>query len=150
MIHYALVCSKGHSFDGWFRSAADFDKQKEAKALSCPVCGTHAVDRAMMAPAIARGRERESVTTTPAGVPQKLAADPRASELIKMLRELRKAVMENAEYVGDRFAEEARRMHYGESEQRGIYGEATREEAEKLLEEGIEVHPLPVLPEDRN
>lgn len=168
MIHYALVCEHDHEFEGWFRSSADFDAQAARGILSCPVCGSAKVSRALMAPAVSTGRAAEPApetpapgpaaavapTAAPADVPAPVALapseDPRRALAIEFLRRVRETVLENATYVGDKFAEEARRIHYGEAEERGIYGEATRAEAEALEEEGIAVAVLPVLPEDRN
>jgi hypothetical protein len=147
MIRYDLICDRGHGFDSWFRDSATFDKQAKRHLVSCPVCDSHKVSKQLMAPGIPAKANKKSdeparVFTGP--------VDPRQQMLMKMMRELRKQVEQNADYVGDQFAEEARRIHYKEAEQRGIYGEATREDAEALVEEGIEVHPLPVLPEEGN
>lgn len=169
MIHYALVCEREHEFEGWFRSSADFEAQAARGILSCPVCGSSKVTRGLMAPAVSTGRTGEAAPAgeTPAPGPSVPAAvpgpagpapvaslapgeDPRRALAIEFLRRVRETVLENATYVGDKFAEEARRIHYGEAEERGIYGEATRAEAEALEEEGIAVAVLPVLPEDRN
>jgi hypothetical protein len=148
MIRYSLRCRRGHDFEGWFRSGADFEKTKTA----CPVCGSTKVEKSVMAPQVAR-TDKETLATKPAPKPEAMqlaAADPRRREMIAALKELRAKVTENADYVGDKFAEEARKIHYGETDPRGIYGQATPEEAETLAEEGIDFHPLPVLPEDRN
>lgn len=159
MIRYMLICSAEHEFESWFRSSADFEGQKTARLLTCPVCGSAQVERALMTPKIVSGRARAGEETqtapkeapAPAGVPQPMVlADPARAALIEAMAEIRKKVMETADYVGDQFAEEARKIHYGEVERHGIYGEATNEEARELLEEGIEVHALPVLPADRN
>lgn len=147
MIRYALVCGEGHEFEGWFRDSADFDKQAKAAAVACPFCGSTRIEKQIMAPAVA------GATKEPAGDPEKLrvaAPDPRRAAMVEALRQMRKAVTENADYVGDRFPEEARKIHYREVEPRGIYGEASPAEARELAEEGIEFHPLPRLPEDRN
>jgi hypothetical protein len=150
MIRYALRCRKGHAFEGWFRSSEDFASTRTA----CPVCGSTKVEKGVMAPQVARtDREAPIPMPAPAAKPvplQLAAADPRRREMIAALRELRAKVTENADYVGDKFAEEARKIHYGETDPRGIYGQATPEEAETLAEEGIDFHPLPILPEDRN
>jgi hypothetical protein len=151
MIRFALRCERDHPFEGWFRSGADFEKNGTA----CPVCGSTKVDKAIMAPQVARKDRGEhsgaSVEAVPSGDKMHLAAaDPRQKAMLAALKELRAKATENADYVGDKFAEEARKIHYKETEPRGIYGEATGEEAKALLEEGIEFHPLPVLPEDRN
>lgn len=148
MIRYALQCDQGHPFEAWFRSGADFDKGETA----CPVCGSLAVSKAVMAPQVAR-KDRGEAAPAAGAKSEKLrlaTADPRQQAMIAAIKELRRQVTENADYVGDKFAEEARKIHYEEAEKRGIYGEATGEEAKALVEEGIEVHPLPVLPEDRN
>lgn len=162
MIRYSLRCRKGHGFEAWFRSISDYDRQAADEAVACPVCGDHKTEKALMAPSIGRaGKDKGRPSTelqppasaappTPAGEKVQLAADPRQQALIQAMRELRKKIVEGADYVGDKFAEEARKIHYQETEPRGIYGEATREEAEKLAEEGVEFAPLPPVPDDRN
>ena len=148
MIRYSLRCKRGHDFEGWFRSSEDFANTK----TGCPVCGSTKVEKALMAPQVAR-TDNDMPAPKPVAKPEAMqlaAADPRRREMIAALKELRAKVTENADYVGDKFAEEARKIHYGETDPRGIYGQATREEAETLAEEGIDFHPLPVLPEDRN
>ncbi|NNF78965.1 MAG: DUF1178 family protein [Rhizobiales bacterium] len=146
MIRYDLKCAQGHGFDGWFSDSASFDKQADAGIVECPVCGTCDVQKALMAPGIPaksnKKPEAQPVMQNAAGTP--------AAELTQMIRKLRKHVEENSEYVGPRFAEEARKIHYEESEARGIYGEASLEEARELNEEGIDVQPLPLLPEEHN
>lgn len=147
MIRYDLICEKGHDFDGWFRDSAAYDQQEERGLLSCALCGSVNVQKALMAPGIpARANSKEQA-------PQKMASgpvDPRLRMMMDMMRTMRKQVEANAENVGNKFAEEARKIHYAEAEKRGIYGEATAEDARSLIEEGIEVHPMPVLPEDGN
>ncbi len=172
MIRYALECEHEHGFEAWFRSSDDFERQAEASLLTCPTCGSNAVTRALMAPAVSTSRKRAEIaaaavaaappepgageapaaSAAPAAVPPVPVTlpDPRALALAEMLRRLRRHVEENAENVGARFPEEARKIHYGETDPRGIYGEASRDEVEALLDEGIEIHALPVLPEDRN
>jgi hypothetical protein len=162
MIRYSLICNADHGFEGWFRSSADFEGQSKRGLVSCPVCGSTDVTRGLMAPAVqtSRGKaeRREPVAALPSapgeaephGRQPVMVPDPAQKELLEALRELRRKVTENADYVGDRFADEARRMHHGETEHRGIYGEATAEETRALAEEGIEFHQLPVLPEERN
>ena len=147
MIHYDLTCEKGHAFDGWFRNSAAYDEQAAKGLVSCTVCGSAKVEKQLMAPGIPVKSNRKEQG------PQKMVSapvDPRLAQLVEMVREMRKHVEENAEYVGDRFAEEARKMHYEEAEHRGIYGEASLDDAKALIEEGIAVHPLPRLPEDGN
>jgi hypothetical protein len=147
MIRYDLICEKGHSFDGWFRDSAAYDHQAASGHVACATCGSTRIEKQIMAPGIPVKSNRK------AEQPQKLMtapADPKAQALLEMMREMRRHVESNAEYVGGRFAEEARKIHYEEAEERGIYGEATPEDAKALLEEGISVHPLPQLPEDGN
>ena len=147
MIRYDLICDKGHEFDGWFRDSATYDKQERRGFVSCSVCGSSKIEKQLMAPGIPAKSNRKDE------VPQKMVAgpvDPRVAMMMKMMREMRQQVEENADYVGDKFAEEARKIHFAEAEARGIYGEATAEEATALIEEGIEVFPLPRLPEDGN
>ncbi len=149
MIHYTLVCDRDHSFEGWFRSSDDFDAQVADGLVSCPVCGSVAISRGLMAPSVQSGRARDE--REDAARRQTVMMPDRAQKMmLDAIREIRKKVTENATYVGDRFAEEARKMHYGEVEHQGIWGEATTEEASSLSEEGIEVQPLPGLPEERN
>lgn len=156
MIRYALRCKSGHDFEAWFRSGADFEA---GIGTACPMCGSKKVEKALMAPALARSAnvgevvdQSEKSETSDKSDKVKLAAapDPRMKAMREALKEIRRHVVENAEHVGDRFAEEARKMHYNEIEPRGIYGEATSEEAAALAEEGIEFQPLPRLPEDQN
>jgi hypothetical protein len=147
MIRYDLTCDKGHDFDGWFSDSAAFETQAKRGFVECTVCGSAKVKKQLMAPNIGAKSNKK------ADVPQKLAAgpvDPRTLAMMQLMREMRAHVEQNSENVGDKFAEEARKIHYGEKEERGIYGQATRDEAVSLIEEGIEVHPLPVLPEDGN
>ncbi|MGA7268517.1 MAG: DUF1178 family protein, partial [Aestuariivirga sp.] len=144
---YDLICDKGHEFDGWFRDSATYDKQARRGFVACSVCGSSKVEKQLMAPGIPTKSNRKDE------VPQRMVAgpvDPRVAMMMKMMREMRQQVEENADYVGDKFAEEARKIHFAETEARGIYGEATADEATALIEEGIEVFPLPRLPEDGN
>jgi hypothetical protein len=145
MIRYDLHCDKGHGFDGWFRDSAAFDSQRKRKLVACTQCGSVKIEKQLMAPGIPAKGNRKATANVAGGV-----MDPRAREMMSMMRELRKQVEASSEYVGDKFAEEARKIHYDEAKKRGIYGEAKLEEAEALREEGIEVHPLPKLPEDAN
>ena len=147
MIRYDLICDKDHAFDGWFRDSAAYDAQAAGGLVACSVCGSVKVEKQLMAPGIpVKSNRRERA-------PQKMVSgpvDPRLAGMIEMVREMRKHVEANAEYVGDRFAEEARKIHYEEAEHRGIYGQASVDDAKALIEEGITVHPLPRLPEDGN
>jgi hypothetical protein len=142
MIRYSLSCVSGHNFEGWFASSEAFDNQKAHGSVTCPACGSIDVDKALMAPNVTTSRKKDSM---------RLAANvPDRQEMVATLRKLRQHMTENAEYVGPKFAEEARKIHYNETDKRGIYGEASSDEASALAEEGIEFHPLPVLPEDHN
>lgn len=142
MIRYSLICDHGHEFEGWFSESADFDRQKESGFLSCPVCSSVAISKTLMAPSVATARKKEES--------QKLVFDQAQKEAFLKLKEAVAAVKANSEDVGDRFAEEARKIHYGETEARGIIGNATTDEVHSLIDEGIEVAPLPVLPDDVN
>ena len=134
MIVYNLRCGSGHEFEGWFQNSGAYEEQATSRKLVCPVCETHDVGKAPMAPAVAGTKKAATTAATP------------ADELRKMrsfMSGLRKFVQDNAEYVGPRFPEEARKIHYGETEERHIYGEASLEEAKELVEEGVDVAPLP-------
>jgi hypothetical protein len=147
MIHYDLICDQGHEFDGWFSNSAAYDTQAERGLVACTHCGSAKVQKQIMAPGIPAKSNRKS------GAPQRMAAgpiDPRMAAMMQMMRDYRKHVETHAENVGDKFAEEARKIHYNETEARGIYGNASSDDAKALIEEGIEVHPIPVLPEDGN
>lgn len=141
MIQYSLVCDSEHKFDAWFRNAEAYDAQQKKGIVTCPSCGSGNINKALMAPAVSR-KSSEKVALS--------IGHPQQDELRAALRALRNKVAAEADYVGDQFAAEARKIHDNETEARGIYGEATREEAAALLEEGIDVMPLPTMPEDRN
>jgi hypothetical protein len=179
MIKYALRCERGHAFESWFQDSASFDKQAKRGLVSCPMCDSVKVEKSIMAPQIPRkGRTAEQrageekvqriaarqkktdaasapvadaasvpATTTPSAEPLLMAQE---KELLSKLKELRDHIKANADNVGDQFPEQARKMHYGEIEHRPIYGDASPGEAKALIEEGVEVMPMPVLPEDRN
>ena len=162
MIHYNLRCDKGHAFESWFQSSSAYESQEKRKLVNCPVCGSAKVERAIMAPQIVSKKGRagaERTSTEPAAAATAEAAVPAAStpllmaqerELRAKLKELREHIVKNADNVGERFPNEARKMHYGDIEHRPIYGEASPDEARALIDEGVEVTPLPVLPDDRN
>jgi hypothetical protein len=141
MIHLALRCEHDHAFDGWFRNSEDFEKQKKRGLVACPSCGSSSVDKALMAPSVSTGRKKEKMA---------LAMNTAQKKAMAELKALTRKMRENADYVGDRFAEEARKIHFGETDPRGIYGEATAEEAKGLAEDGVEFMPLPVFPDDQN
>lgn len=151
MILFDLKCSQGHRFEGWFRNGAAYEAQAAAHAITCPLCGDSKVEKAPMAPAIARSGRARDTEAAPAPVPAPAPSPPDAvtqaqAEILRQLRELRAHVEKNAENVGDRFAEEARKIHYGEVESRAIYGETTPEQAKSLHEEGVPVTPIPWIP----
>lgn len=146
MIRYALACEAGHAFESWFASSDSYDEQRARGLVACPVCDSTKVSKTVMAPRLARTDKAETV---PAAQPVPMIAEP-ARQMRALLRAVREHVMANSEHVGERFPEEARKIHYGESEERSIYGQASPDEARALIEEGINVAPLPVLPDDRN
>jgi hypothetical protein len=137
MILFDLKCGEGHVFEAWFRNSGAYDAQAAANEIACPICGDTRIEKAPMAPRIGKSRQEVEKTET---------AAQRRAEVMRDLVELRRKVEENCDYVGDRFAEEARRIHYGEVEERGIYGEATEAETTELKEEGIEVGRIPWVP----
>lgn len=148
MIKYALACEQAHEFESWFPSSDAFETQRKRGFVTCPFCNSAKVEKQIMAPSVAR---TDKVPDAPAPEPQPMAVlSDRERELRAALRALREHVMRNSENVGKDFVEEARKMHYGETEERSIYGEADLAEARALLEEGIDVLPLPVVPDDRN
>ena len=149
MIKYALACDRAHEFESWFPSSEAYDEQRRRGFVTCPVCNSPKVEKQIMAPRVAR-TDRAPVPASPAA-PQPMAIlSEKEREVRTMLRALREHVTQNAQDVGERFPEEARKMHYGEVEHRSIFGEASPTEARALIEEGIEVHPLPLVPDDRN
>ena len=170
MIRYALNCDQDHAFESWFANSAAYDKQAKRGLVACPVCGSAKVEKAIMAPRLAANLGQgtaEPAPSTPSSPnpmpppqPAPMPAIPPKTpvammsaaerELRHKLKELRDHITKNAHYVGPRFPEEARKIHYGETEHRSIYGEASPEEAKQMHEEGIEFHPLPILPEDKN
>lgn len=148
MIRFALTCDEGHSFDAWFSSGASYDEQIEASAIRCPACGSADVRKAPMAPAVLRGKGKMEGETGPKRA--ELGGEAERRQTFAFLKGLREHLKANAEDVGKNFPEEARKIHYGEAEERNIYGEATLEEAKSLNEEGIPTLPLPPLPEEHN
>jgi hypothetical protein len=156
MIRYNLRCERGHAFESWFQSSQAYETQEKRKLVNCPSCGSAKVERAIMAPQIVSKKSRDRTapvpaatadTAVPSSTPLMMAQE---RELRAKLRELRDHIVKNADNVGERFPNEARKMHYGDIEHRPIYGEASPEEARSLIDEGVEVSPLPVLPDDRN
>jgi hypothetical protein len=152
LIKYALACEAGHGFESWFRSSAEYDAQRKKNLIACPMCGSLTVEKQIMRPSVARTDKAGARKEAPAPAEKAPVAmmSPQEEEFRKKLKELREHVTKNADYVGEKFPELARQMHYEEIEHRSIYGEAKPEEVRELLDEGVEVQPLPVLPEDRN
>jgi len=169
MIKYALACDNGHQFESWFQNSAAYDKQVKRKLVTCPVCDSAKVEKAIMAPRLgASAKKKGGAPIIEAPMPEAPAPDasfaapsapeanpvamisPQEREFRTKLKELRDHLVKNSDNVGTKFPEVARKMHYGEVEHRSIYGEASPKEAKEMLDEGIELHPLPVLPEDRN
>ena len=155
MIRYALVCDRKHQFEAWFNNSADYDKQAKRGLVSCPACDSTKVDKAIMAPAISTSKKRKAaqpaadVSAPPANAPVAMLS-PQETEVRAKLKELRDHLTKNADNVGKKFPDEARKMHYGDIEHRSIYGEASTDDAKKMLDEGIEFHPLPTLPDEKN
>jgi hypothetical protein len=159
MIRYTLRCDHGHGFESWFQNSSAYDSQVKRKLVSCPACGSAKVEKAIMAPQIGKKKGRApapAVAAAPSAAtetgsdtstPLMMAQE---AELRAKIKELRDHVTKNADNVGEKFPDEARKMHYGDIEHRPIYGEASPDEARSLIDEGIEVSPLPVLPGDRN
>jgi hypothetical protein len=160
MIRYTLRCEREHTFESWFQDSAAYDSQAKRKLVSCPVCESVKIEKAIMAPRIIGKKGRGKAEPPPAAAAPADAATPASTptpllmaqerELRAKLKELRDHIVKNADNVGERFPNEARKMHYGDIEHRPIYGEASPDEARALIEEGVEVSPLPVLPDDRN
>ena len=160
MIRYALACDNGHEFESWFPSSASYDLQAERGLVECAFCGSAKVGKQLMAPALGRAGtaslaepapEPAAVEAAPAPPQQPVALLSEPEQAMRaMLRAVREHVTKTADYVGPSFADEARKMHYGETPHRSIYGEANAVETRALLDEGIEIHPLPIAPDDRN
>lgn len=176
MIRYNLICELDHTFEGWFRNSEDYEVQNAANQVECPVCTSTDISKVLMAPAVSTSRKREArvipasdqvpmpansgdqmAAAVPAGgvLPQVreaalLPQDLRQKEIVAALRQLRSKMLENSENVGDKFAEEARKIHYGDAEERAIHGQTSAQDVADLVDEGISILPLPVLPEDNN
>jgi hypothetical protein len=142
LIRYSLICDNAHGFEGWFSESVEFDRQVESGFLTCPTCGSGAISKTLMAPSVSTARTKEAR--------QQVVMDVARQEVIAKLKEAVAAIRANAEDVGERFPEEARKIHYGESDARGIIGQASLVDVQELIDEGIEVAPLPVLPDDTN
>ncbi|MDC9826549.1 DUF1178 family protein [Devosia sp. ZB163] len=141
MITYSLVCHNSHKFDAWFKSAEAYDEQHGRGIVTCPMCNSTRVEKALMAPALSRSNpDKVSLSS----------GHPMQAEIREMMRAMRRKVTSEADYVGDKFAEEARKIHFKEADARGIYGEATRDEVAELIDDGVDFLPLPHLPEEAN
>jgi len=138
MIVFRLICPDEHDFEGWFRSSADYDRQRKARRVLCPVCGSAKVKKGVMAPRINSGVAAEA--------DRQQAASPGAAEVMGMLRDLRAHIEKHAENVGENLPEEARRIHYGEAKERPIYGQASADDRAELADEGIDVVAIPWVP----
>jgi hypothetical protein len=157
MIRYRLKCGDGHEFEAWFASSSAYETQESEGRLACPHCARTDIERAIMAPKIAAGRTQAATPEIAAGnaAPNAaLHADStdarRLQALMREMRTLRDKMLEKSEYVGPRFAEEARRIHHEETPDRAIHGEATTDEVKELADEGIDIMPIPRLPDDMN
>ncbi len=137
MILFKLRCGTGHEFEGWFRDGATYERQAQRGLIACPDCGDKAIEKAPMAPRVARAASAAA---------EEKKAPPSPEQLRRMLQQVRKHIETHCDYVGERFAEEARRIHNGESEARGIYGEATEADSQALADDGIEVARVPWIP----
>ncbi|MGE7369736.1 DUF1178 family protein [Neorhizobium sp. NPDC001467] len=142
MIKYSLSCDSAHSFEGWFSQGADFEKQRADGLLNCPVCGSATISKSLMAPSVSTARAREKR--------HGVAMDAARAQAMAKLKAAVAEIRANAEDVGERFPEEARKIHYGEADARGIIGQASFGEVRELLDEGIEIAPIPVIPDDAN
>lgn len=166
MISFNLTCRHGHQFEGWFSSSSDFDNQKERGLLTCPMCNDDHISKGLMAPNVAAKSNtktdlisQRSVMPTQHAQPQANTPQPpaeippemieAAAEVMAEMRKVQKSIEQTCDDVGDKFAEEARKIHYGETEARGIYGQTSLEEAEALHEEGIEITKMPWLPKEQ-
>ena len=141
MIHYSLVCDNDHKFDAWFRNAEAYDEQSRRGIVTCPICNSQKVGKGLMAPVVSRPSSDKVALSI---------GHPQQQQLRDAIRAMHKKITAEADYVGDRFADEARKIHFKEIDPRGIYGEATRDEVTSLLEEGVDFLPLPHLPEEAN
>jgi hypothetical protein len=142
MIKYALVCDSSHEFEGWFATSSDFDAQSERSLIECPVCASHIVGKQIMSPSVAGAKKR--------GDPAVSAGGAKQAMMMEAMARVRAHVEDNFDYVGDTFAREARAIHEGQSEDRGIYGEATPAEVKGLVEDGVPVAALPPPPPKKN
>jgi len=147
MILYQLRCGKDHEFEAWFKDGQTCDRQLVRKTVECPACGNRKVTKALMAPRIGSAEKKQQADPPAKPAPEtQHPMSVMASAMRRHLQEVRAKVEENCDYVGDKFSEEARKIHYGETDSRGIYGEATDQQHQELVEEGVEVARIPWLP----
>jgi hypothetical protein len=142
VIKYSLCCDNAHTFEGWFSESADFDRQVANGFLTCPVCNSGSISKSLMAPSVSTARKQEAK--------RQMAMDLVRQEAMAKLREAVSNIRANSEDVGEKFPEEARKIHYGEADARGIIGQASIDDVHELLDEGIDIAPLPNLPDDTN
>ncbi len=151
MIRYQLHCDRDHDFEAWFANSAAYDSQVKRRLVSCPRCASTKVEKSIMSPNVgAKSNKKRDLVPVKTANTAATELSPSHAEMLSIMRRVRAEVEAKAEYVGPKFAEEARKIHYEEAESRGIYGEASAEDAAELHEEGIEVFPLPTLPEEQN
>ncbi|MBH67886.1 MAG: hypothetical protein CMM58_06000 [Rhodospirillaceae bacterium] len=150
MILYQLLCDQEHQFEAWFKDSRTFDKQSKRNLLSCPECGSVKVSKALMAPRIGKSTDKVAPPSKRASLESEVKLTPEAHELREKLKDLRNHVEQNCDYVGNQFAEEARKIHYGEKDPKNIYGEASLNDAKELAEEGVEFTPIPWLPKENS
>jgi hypothetical protein len=159
MIRFALQCDKDHAFEGWFASNDAFDDQVKRGLVDCPFCGSTKVEKALMTPSVRTARkaaqieaipETSEAPSTAVAAPEAVVLAPEQTEILAKLQELSRKVRASTENVGKDFAEEARKIHFGEVKPRAIYGEATSDDVQSLIEDGVAIAPLAPLPEDRN
>jgi hypothetical protein len=141
MIQFRLQCEQSHEFDAWFNNSESFDKQSSAGLLDCPVCGSSRISKSLMAPNLGRTKKGDADSDS-------VKAVAHAAQMRQQLAEIREKVEENCDYVGGEFAEEARKIHYGEADARGIYGETSTDEADALRDEGVPFESVPWLPKE--
>ena len=146
MIVFDLICAQDHVFEAWFGSSEDYESQKASGLLECPMCGDANIRKAVMAPSV--GRKGNQASETKTSPPKDQMATGSMKDMMAIMTKLQQHVESNFENVGRDFPEEARKIHYGEAEERGIYGEASSEEAEALLDEGVDVFPMPKAPKE--
>ena len=157
MIKYSLICDKEHAFEGWFSTGQDFDTQNQRNLVNCPICNSSKIAKTLMAPSISTGKTKlqpaKPVNIEPAKGEAQVANAPvpeNFQELVVKIRELRANILENSRDVGSKFPDEARKIHYGEVERHSIYGQASDKDVKELIDEGVDILPIPTLPEDNN